>query len=56
MKNFKDKECERQTRLITEGDIFEGTAGGVRFMGKERSFVLTEGKNNLYANSVQNKF
>lgn len=49
MKNFKDKECERQTRLITEGDIFEGTAGGARFMGKERPFVLTEGKNNLYA-------
>ena len=41
MKNFKDKECERQTRLITEGDIFEGTAGGARFMGKERPFVLT---------------
>lgn len=49
MKNFKDKECERQTKLITDSDIFEGTAGGARFMGKERPFVLTEGKNNLYA-------
>ena len=49
MKNFKDKECERQAKLITESDIFEGTAGGARFMGKERPFVLSEGKNNLYA-------
>ena len=36
MTNSKDKECVRQTKLITERDIFEGTAGGARFMGKAR--------------------
>lgn len=49
MKKFKDKECERQTRLIAESDIFEGTDGGARFMGKERPFVLTDGLKNIYA-------
>lgn len=49
MKNFKDKECERQMRLTTVSDIFDGTPGGGRFMGKERQFVLTDGLRNLYA-------
>lgn len=49
MTNSKDKECVRQTKLITERDIFEGTAGGARFMGKARPFALIEGRKNLYA-------
>lgn len=49
MKNFKDKECERQMRLITDSNIFDGIPGGGRFIGKERPFVLTDGLYNLYA-------
>lgn len=49
MRNFKNKECERQMKLITESSIFDGTPGGGRFIGKERPFVLTDGVHNLYA-------
>lgn len=49
MKNFKDKECERQMKLITDSNIFDGIPGGGRFIGKERSFVLIDGLHNLYA-------
>lgn len=49
MKHYKDKECERQQALIEKSDIFNGTAGGGRFIGKERPFVLTNGESNLYA-------
>lgn len=49
MKHYKDKECERQQELIEQSDIFNGTAGGGRFIGKERPFVLTNGESNLYA-------
>lgn len=41
MKNYKDKECNRQQRLITTTTIFDNIEGGGRFMGKERPFVLT---------------
>lgn len=49
MKNYKDKECERQQTLIETGGLFDGISGGGRFMGKERPFVLTDGSHNLYA-------
>lgn len=49
MKNFKDKECERQTKLITDSDIFDGTPGDGRFIGKERPFVLADSLHNIYA-------
>lgn len=49
MKHYKDKECERQQALIEKSYIFNGTAGGGRFIGKERPFVLTNGESNLYA-------
>ena len=49
MKHYKDKECERQQMLIEKSDIFNGTAGGGHFMGKERPFVLTNGESNLYS-------
>ncbi len=49
MKHYKDKECERQQMLIEKSDIFNGTPGGGRFMGKKRPFVLTNGESNLYS-------
>lgn len=49
MKNYKDKECERQQALIEASGLFDGTSGGGKFMGKSRSFVLTNGSYNLYA-------
>ncbi|ROT18094.1 hypothetical protein EEL51_10865 [Muribaculaceae bacterium Isolate-110 (HZI)] len=49
MKNYKDKECERQQTLIKSTGLFDGISGGGRFMGKERPFVLTDGSHNLYA-------
>lgn len=49
MKNYKDKECARQQTLIETSGIFNGIAGGKRFRGKARDFVLTDGKSNLYA-------
>ena len=52
MKHYKDKECERQQQLIVNSNIFNGTTGGGRFMGKEgahRLFVLTDGESNLYS-------
>lgn len=49
MKNYKDKECERQQALIETSGLFDGISGGGRFMGKERPFVLTDGIHNLYA-------
>lgn len=48
MKNYKDKECNRQQRLITTTTIFDNIEGGGRFMGKERPFVLKDGNHNLY--------
>ena len=48
MKNYKDKECERQQSLIDTSGLFNGTLGGGRFIGKERPFVLTDGNYNLY--------
>lgn len=49
MKHYKDKECERQQTLIEKSDIFNGTAGGGRFIGKERPFVLKNGESNIYS-------
>lgn len=49
MKNFKDKECERQTKLITDSNIFDATPGDGRFIGKERPFVLSDALHNIYA-------
>lgn len=52
MKHYKDKECERQQTLIEKSDIFNGIAGGGRFMGKvgdKRLFVLRDGDYNVYA-------
>jgi len=49
MKNYKDKECERQQALIETSGLFDGISGGGRFMGKERPFVLKDGSRNLYA-------
>lgn len=49
MKHYKDKECERQQVLIEKSDIFNGTAGGGLFIGKERPFILTDGESNLFA-------
>lgn len=49
MKHYKEKECERQRMLIKQSDIFNGTKGGGRFFGKERTFVLAAGDANLYA-------
>lgn len=49
MKNFNDKECERQTKPIAESGIFDGIPGGGRFIGKKRPFVLADGVHNLYA-------
>ncbi len=49
MKNYKDKECERQQTLIETSGLFDGISGGGKFMGKERPFVLTDGSHNLYA-------
>lgn len=49
MKNYKDKECERQQALIETSGLFDGISGGGRFMGKERPFVLKDGSHNLYA-------
>lgn len=49
MKNYKDKECERQQALIETNGLFDGISGGGRFMGKERPFVLKDGSRNLYA-------
>lgn len=49
MKHYKDNECERQQKLIENSDIFNGTPGGGRFIGKERPFVLTNGESNLYS-------
>lgn len=34
MKNYKDKECERQQSLIDTSGLFNGTLGGGRFIGK----------------------
>ena len=34
MKNYKDKECERQQSLIDTSGLFNGTLGGGRFFGK----------------------
>lgn len=49
MKNFKEKECNRQTELITDSGIFDGTPGDGRFIGKERPFVLADSLHNIYA-------
>lgn len=49
MKNYKDKECERQQALIETSGLFDGISGGGRFMGKKRPFVLKDGSHNLYA-------
>jgi len=42
IKNYKNKECEKQSKLITDSDIFDGNPSGGRYLGKERPFVLTE--------------
>lgn len=48
MKNFKDNECKRQQSLIETCDLFDGTIGGGRFIGKERPFVLKDTIKNLF--------
>jgi len=53
MKNFKEKERERQTKLIQSGSpVFYGDEGGGWFMGRQgkqdRGFVLIERQNNLF--------
>ncbi len=48
MKNYKDKECNRQQELINTTTIFDNIEGGGRFMGKQRPFVLKDGNYNLY--------
>ena len=47
--NYKNQQYARQEALIEEGRIFDGIAGGGRFMGKPRPFVLQEPEANLYA-------
>lgn len=47
--NYKNKQYARQEALIEEGVVFDGVAGGGRFMGKPRPFVLQEPEANLYA-------
>lgn len=49
MNHYKEKECKRQEKLISISDIFGKVPGGGRFMGKERSFVLTDGTANIFA-------
>lgn len=49
MKHYKEKECERQEKLIAQSDVFGNVAGGGRFLGKERSFVLQDGTANIFA-------
>ena len=49
MKNFKDKELERQQELIEGSDLFDGAAGGGIFREKPRPFILRDSRRNLYA-------
>lgn len=46
--NYKDKQYERQELLIEKGVVFDGVAGGGRFRGKPRSFVLEIAEVNLF--------
>ena len=48
MKKYKEKECERQQRLIETTELFNGVPGGGWFRKKVRPFVLKDGINNLY--------
>ena len=49
MKDFKDKECERQQELINKSGLFDGMSGDGKFRGKEYPHILKDGKYNLYA-------
>jgi len=49
MKHYKDNECERQEKLISQSNIFGNVAGGGRFRGKQRPFVLKDGTANIFA-------
>ena len=47
--SYKEKQYQRQERLIEEGAIFNGVEGGGYFKGKPRPFVLQTAEANLYA-------
>ena len=49
MKDFKEKECDRQQKLINESKLFDGMSGGGKFRGNEYAHILKEGVYNLYA-------
>lgn len=53
MKQYNDKECERQQSLIETDSLFDGVSSGGRFMGKQRPFVLRDGSHNLYAPIIE---
>ncbi|MBO7495628.1 MAG: hypothetical protein J6T98_03665 [Salinivirgaceae bacterium] len=45
---YKEKQCEKQQRLIETTNLFDGAEANMEFRGEEREFVLKDGKFNIY--------
>jgi len=48
MSKYQEEQREKSIKLIENSGLFENCKAGGKFMGKERSFVLTDFKKNFY--------
>lgn len=45
---YKEKQCEKQQKLIVSTNLFDGAKAGKVYRGKERDFILKDGEFNIY--------
>lgn len=51
---YKEKQCEKQQKLICTTNLFDGEEANMEYRGKKREFILKDGKFNIYK-PIRNK-
>lgn len=51
---YKEKQCDKQQKLISSSNLFDGAKAGKEYRGKSRDFILIDGKFNI-CNPIRNE-